>query len=321
MIPTLVLAWAIQQSGTTASFRGISVVSDAVAWASGTGGTYIRTVDGGEHWIAATVPGAEKLDFRAIHAFDRETAILLSIGAGDNSRLYKTTDAGAHWNLLFTNPDAKGFFDAIHFWDRQNGILIGDPVGGSIVIMTTRDGGATWKRQTTPPALEGEGAFAASGTCLVVREKKEAWFGTGGPGAARVYHSADAGVTWSVAATPIRNDVAAAGIFSLAFSDAKHGIAVGGNYSKPAETTGNVAITSDGGKTWTAPLGTPPGGFRSAVLYLADKKVWIATGTSGSDFSTDGGNSWRPFGTESFNALGGKFAVGPKGAVARLSVK
>jgi len=313
----LALTWILQLSGTTASLRGISAVSDTVVWASGTSGTFLRTLDGGAHWTAATVPGATDLDFRALHAFNRDTAILLSIGTGDKSRLYKTTDAGATWSLLYTNPDSQGFFDAIQFWDATHGILIGDPVQGYFTVMTTSDAGITWQRQKTPPAMPNEGAFAASGTCLVVGGKSEAWFGTGGPAGARVFHSVDQGVTWTVATTPIRNDVPAAGIFGLAFRDSMHGIAVGGNYAKPADSTQNIAITSDGGKTWTAPAGTPPSGFRSATAYMVDRKVWITTGTSGSDFSTDDGKNWQPFGG-GFNALAGTFAAGPKGAIARL---
>ena len=319
-VALLVLSWIIQQSGATASMRGVSAVSDTVVWASGAGGTFLRTVDGGAHWTVSTVPGATDLDFRALHAFNLDTAILLSIGTGDKSRLYKTSDAGAHWSLLYTNPDPQGFFDAIQFWDATHGILIGDPVDGHFTIMTTSDAGATWQRQKTPPAMPNEGAFAASGTCLVVSGKSEAWFGTGGPNGARVFHSTDQGVTWSVATTPIRNDVAAAGVFSLAFRDSLHGIAVGGNYAKPADTTQNIAITADGGKTWTAPAGAPPNGFRSAVAYLADRKVWIVTGTSGSDFSTDDGKTWKQFDTGNYNALSAVWAVGPKGARARLKV-
>jgi photosystem II stability/assembly factor-like uncharacterized protein len=38
--------------------RGVWVVSDKIAWASGAHGTYLRTIDGGVTWTAATVPGA-----------------------------------------------------------------------------------------------------------------------------------------------------------------------------------------------------------------------------------------------------------------------
>ena len=310
----------MQSSGVTASLRAVQAINSKVVWASGTGGTWLRTEDGGATWTHGQVDGAESLDFRALHAASAQTAWLMSIGSGAQSRIYKTTDAGQHWTLLFTNPDAKGFLDGLAFWDDRQGIVIGDAVEGHMTVYTTENGGEHWTRRQTPSALEGEGAFAASNTSLAVRGSAEAWFGTGGKGAARVYHSTDGGRTWTVAATPIRSDSTAAGIFSLAFSDATHGIAVGGDYIKAQETGHNVAVTSDGGRTWTEPEGIPPAGFRSAVVYLPDSRQWIATGASGSDVSADGRN-WRKFDDGNFNALsftagGAGWAVGPRGRVA-----
>ncbi len=327
-LPCLAAAqtWIAQSSGTTASLRGISAATDKVVWASGTGGTYLRTVDGGATWQVSIVPGAESLDFRDVEAISADTAYLLGIGPGDKSRVYKTTDAGSHWTLQLTNPDVTGFFDEMAFWDAQHGILVGDQVRGELVVMTTADGGAHWQRRAMPPALSGEGCFAASGTGIVVQGKSELWIGSGGKDAARVFHSPDSGGTWSVAATPIRHDAASAGIFSIAFQDPTHGIAVGGDYQKPKETTGNIALTEDGGETWKKPSGNAPGGFRSAVAYIASGKFWIATGTSGSDISFDGGQSWRPFDTGNYNAISfvsptAGWAAGPNGRIARFSLK
>jgi photosystem II stability/assembly factor-like uncharacterized protein len=315
----------LQPAGTTASLRGVWAVSERIAWASGTGGTFLRTTDGGATWTAATVPGAEALDFRDVQGVDAATAYLLSIGTGESSRVYKTTDGGAHWTLSLANPDAADFFDGMAFWNPRHGILVGDQVDGRMVAMATEDGGATWQRLHMPPALPGEGAFAASGTSIAVLRDRDVWIGTGGKGAARVYYSADAGHTWTVAPAPLRADASSAGIFSLAFSDARHGIAVGGDYSKPNEDTGNIALTSDSGRTWTAPAGAPPKGFRSAVAYLAGRKVWIAAGTSGADISTDGGRNWKQFDTGSYNALSFAstkgWAVGPRGRIAKFSMQ
>jgi photosystem II stability/assembly factor-like uncharacterized protein len=131
-----------------------------------------------------------------------------------------------------------------------------------------------------------------------------------------VFHSQDGGQTWSVAKAPIRHDSASAGIFSLAFSNPLKGVAVGGDFMKPEESTANIAITEDGGKTWVAPPGAAPAGYRSAVL--CDSSVCVTTGTSGSDYSSDGGRTWKAFGDKGYNAIG-RFAVGPNGSVATLS--
>ena len=298
------------------------MVSQKVVWASGTKGTYLITSDGGENWKAATVQGAADMDFRAVHAFDDKTAVLMSIGSGEKSRIYKTKDAGGTWDILYTNPDPKGFFDAIAFWDASHGILLGDPVDGHFVVMTTDDGGETWKHEKTPAALPNEGAFAASNSCMFLIGLHEVWFGTGG---GRVFHSSDGGKKWSVATTPIRHDSANAGIFSIAFLNPLHGIAVGGDYSKPTDAGHNIAITEDGGKKWTEPE-SGPNGFRSAVTFLADRKMWIATGTSGSDVSMDKGKTWKQFDKGDYNAIGfilsyAGWAVGPKGAIARFGIE
>src|SRR6185369_12188745 len=108
---------------------------------------------------AATVPGAEGLDFRDIQALDAQTAYLLSAGTGDKARIYKTTDGGATWKLQITNPDPKGFWDAFAFWDAAHGIAVGDAIDGQFALLTTSDGGAHWERRKSPPALPNEGAF------------------------------------------------------------------------------------------------------------------------------------------------------------------
>jgi photosystem II stability/assembly factor-like uncharacterized protein len=312
-------SWVPQTSGTRAGLRGVSAVDPNTVWAGGTGGAYLVTRNGGVTWIASRVPGAETLDFRGIRAIDPGTVYLMSAGPGEKSRIYKTTDAGEHWALQFTNPDPKGFFDAIAFWDADHGIVLGDPLDGRAEIRTTDDGGLHWDRRDPPPALPNEGSFAASNTCLTLLGAAEAWFATGGAGAARVFHSKDRGRTWTVAPTPLRNDGPAAGIFSLAFADSRDGIAVGGDYSKDKEDRQNIAVTHDGGQTWSVPPGAPKG-FRSAIVYLPDGNRWIVTGTSGSDISTDGGVTWKTFDSGSYNAMSfagnAGWAVGAQGRIA-----
>jgi len=313
-------SWQPQQSGSTASLRGISAVSAKVVWASGAKGTFLKTSDGGATWRAATMPGTADLDFRDIEAMDERTVYLLSAGPGQLSRVYKTIDAGERWSLLYTNPDPLGFWDCMSFWDASHGILVGDPVDGRFTILATSDG-SSWRKLKGPPSAKGEGAFGASGTCLVTRGTREVWFATGGAGGARVFHSTDGGETWSVAKTPLRSDAATAGVFSLAFSDARHGVAVGGDYKQIEASSGNIATTEDGGKTWIVPAGSAPGGYRSAAVYVADRKVWIATGERGSDVSADG-KTWKTFDGAGYNALSAAgetvWAVGPNGAIARL---
>ncbi len=317
--------WIPQQSGSTASLRGVSALGGGVVWASGTGGSWLRTTDGGTTWQVGSVPGADGLDFRGIRAFDAKSVVVMSSGPGDKSKIFATTDAGKTWNLLFQNPDPTGFFDSIAFGDRQHGLLMGDQVGGQMTLFRTSDGGIHWTKVVLPPAVAGEGGFAASNSCISL-DGKNVRIATGGKGTGRVYISNNGGGTWKVVDTPIRKDSSSAGIFSIAFSDRQHGIVVGGEYTKATETDGNIAITSDGGLTWVAAKGTPPAGYRSSVAYIPKAKTWVTTGTSGSDVSNDGGANWRTFDSKAYNAIsvapdGSAWAVGPKGSIAFLKLR
>lgn len=313
--------WQLQTHDLASDLRGLSVISPKVAWASGTKGTFVRTVDGGKNWVVGHVPEADKLDFRDVEAFGDSTAYLLSAGPGEASRIYKTTDAGKTWIMQFKNPDPEGFFDAIAFWDEKHGIAFGDPVNGRFQLIVTEDGGTNWKRlpeSNLPKALPKEGAFAASGTCLITNKDKSVWFCTGGAKTARVFYSHDRGQTWSVSDTPIVAGVESAGIFSLGFRDAQHGIIAGGDYKRPNEIGANAALTKDSGKTWT--LIEKPFPFRSAVAWAKDH--WVAVGTSGSHISKDDGKTWTKLDAENYNSVaftptGEGWAVGPKGRIAK----
>jgi photosystem II stability/assembly factor-like uncharacterized protein len=295
--------WLKQTVNTTASFRGLSVVSEKVVWASGTGGTVIRTIDGGKTWNVITVPGADKLDFRDIEAFDANTAYILSIGNGDASRIYKTTDGGKTWKLQFQNADAKAFYDAIACWDRNNCLAMSDPVDGHYVLISTANGGSKWERIVSnqlPAAKDGEAAFAASGTCLIALTPTTAFLVSGGTDA-RVFRSYDKGKTWTASDTGIVKGTAGSGIFSIAMYGSTLGVIVGGNYEKPGESSNNLAFTTNGGGRWN--LATGLSGYRSGVAYL-DQSTIVAVGPNGSDISRDGGKTWVVLGKESLNAVG-----------------
>jgi photosystem II stability/assembly factor-like uncharacterized protein len=311
--------WLKQSVNTTASFRGLSVVNDKVVWASGTGGTVIRTIDGGKNWSVMAVDATDKLDFRDIEAFDANTAYILSIGNGDTSRIYKTLDGGKTWKLQFKNTNEKAFFDAIACWDKNNCIAMSDPVDGKYLLIKTTDGGGSWIPADTsqmPATKDGEAAFAASGTCLYVNPKNGDVFLISGGTDARVFRSSDRGKTWNVSETPVIKGTAGSGIFSIAMRDAKNGIIVGGNYETPNEIKGTAAVTSDGGRTWQALSGLT--GYRSGVAF--NGKTTLAVGTNGADVSTDGGLHWVKGSDYNLNAVAagpGKYlwAVGPNGAV------
>ncbi|MDG3005019.1 WD40/YVTN/BNR-like repeat-containing protein [Paludisphaera mucosa] len=322
--PAVEAQWTFQTSGTTARLRGVAVVDGRVAWASGTGGTVLLTTDRGATWRGRNVPNSGGRDFRDVEAFDDRTALVLSIGEGDQSRIFKTTDGGETWRLRHVNADPKGFLDGLAFSDARHGLALGDPVDGRFVILATDDGGDTWARvagDSMPAALPREGAFAASGTCLAVKGD-HAWFGTSG---GRIFRSDDRGRTWTAHATPLRAGEGSSGVFSLAFRDAEHGAAVGGDYKEPDAKGRLIALTHDGGRTWIAPSGPEPSGYRSAVAFRPGTPgpSLIAVGPTGADRSDDGGESWSKLGDAGFHAVGfaassAGWAVGERGRIARF---
>jgi hypothetical protein len=359
--------WVIQQSNTTANLRGIYNVGGGIAWASGTQGTVLRTTDDGKTWQHCAPPSnAEKLDFRGIQAFDENTAIVMSSGKGDLSRLYKTTDACHSWKLVFTNPDKDGFWDALRFSKplptelaEASGVLVGDPVAGTFAVFLTADSGETWRRwgrggfgwkgkcgERPPGASQDEALFAASNEAVFHFFSSSFLFVTGGRSGTRLVYSdlkdfdgPPCWISFSTLRLPLARASSSSGAFAVAAKNNTYFplrlMVVGGDYTKPDESSGNAAFLSskDGAHlplspyfTVTTPL-TPPHGYRSAVAYDAPTDTWITVGPSGTDISTDDGLNWRPLkpspgepgdADKNWNALSLPFVVGPEGRIGKL---
>jgi hypothetical protein len=340
----------MEQSNTTASFRGIHAAGPGVAWASGTNGTVVRTEDAGFEWQGCAMPpGAEKLDFRGIWAWDAMTAIVMSSGPGDQSRLYKTSDGCVTWKLLLTNMEKDGFWDAIAFTDEKNGWLLGDPVNDSIVLMKTTDGGLHWHGVDATGLSVADakvGFFAASNSSIALEWDGIAgapWLATGsakgrdgswqGPFLLASEFDCAPGIMQAASdpcfdrlrfkkqAVPLAGGSDASGIFSLDIRYDHGGIrkimAVGGNYQRPNETVGTAAWSLDGKPKWTVSVKRPHG-YRSAVQYDLESSAWITAGPNGTDFSRDDGRTWLPLENGNWNAISLPYLVGPSGRIGKL---
>lgn len=318
---SLSLAWAqwnVAVTDSTASLRGIYNAGGGVIWASGSNGTVLRSEDDGYMWQKCKLPAsAAKLDFRAVFAWDANHAQAMSSGTGSASQLYETGDGGATWHLLFENPDRDGFWDAVTFRGKS-GFLLGDAVNGRFVLYESSDLGQHWHRDETPnlAAAKGEGVFAASNSSFLVLPDSEVLFATGGVGGPRVLRRDSSG-RWSATKVPIAGGTEGSGIFSIAFRDGTHGIAVGGDYTQPTQAANTAAWTSDGGVTWN-PATSFPSGYRSAVAWSQELRGWIAVGTNGSDISRDDGRTWKRLGSGNWNALSLPWVAGEKGRIASL---
>jgi photosystem II stability/assembly factor-like uncharacterized protein len=319
----------MEKSGTNERLRAVNAVDAQVVWASGNHGAILRTTDGGETWTSFRIQGTDSLDFRDIQGFSATMAFVMSIGPGSLSRIYKTVDGGIHWRLSFENKEPRAFYDAMAFWDDSTALAVGDELKGRLMVARTTDGGATW---TAPPndelplAVEGEGAFAASGTCVAVAAPGYAWIGTG-VNTARIHRSWNHGQLWGISNVPIQHATPSSGVFSVLFLNATTGVTVGGDYQHVENAEATAAISNDSGMNWKR-SSKMPGGYRSCVVAVPGTKgpTLIAVGPGGSDYSLDRGNTWSPLDTTGFHAVsfsgpGAGWAVGEGGRIGRFGGK
>ncbi|MFT3807310.1 WD40/YVTN/BNR-like repeat-containing protein [Arenimonas sp.] len=233
-------------SPVTVRLRGLSAVDENTAWASGREGTVLRTIDAGKTWSVFKVPGAEKLDFRDVEGFSAKEAVVLSIGPGEDSRVYRTSDAGKTWILALQNRDPRAFFDCFDF-EGNEGRLLGDPIDGRFQLLATKDRGRSWAAVQGPEAVQGEAAFAASGTCVLLESQRllsdsiehevlMTVVASGGDAARLHWHRQMPGSksNWLASEIDESPKAASAGFFSIA-SGKLGRLVVGGDFQREAE--------------------------------------------------------------------------------------
>lgn len=301
------------------SFRGIATHNNEV-WVSGTSGTIGKSIDGGMHWTWLTPAGYETFDFRDIAVFSDKEALVMS--AGSPAVILRTEDGGTSWNEVYRDGRPEAFLDGMDFNGRQ-GFVVGDPTTeGTFQLLQTNDKGKTWKDVTDFMFLiadDGEVAFAASGTSIRYLHRN-VWLGTGGT-TANVFRRNEKERRVDKLPCPMLQGRSSRGIFSLDFWSDKVGIAVGGDYMDDRIKENTILLTSDGGKNWQSPE-NEGSGFKSCVRYI-DRNTVVATGTSGTDISYNGGRVWEPLSAEGFHTLAvdkNKKRVFMAGSDGRISV-
>lgn len=310
--------WQIFETPVNSSLRGLSPLTDEIAWVSGSGGTWMRTIDGGKTWDHGVIANLDSVDFRSIYAFNAEMALVVS--AGQPAVIYKTTDGGKTWELKHT-ASKEAFLDGIDFSDQENGYVIGDPEGGKWTLLKTFNQGESWYSVETPAAVDGEAAFAASATSLLSRGTS-IWIGTGGT-ESNIHYSNDQGATWQRFKSPLKQGTASQGIFSITSLGNGEVFAVGGDYLEEDSQEGNAAVFSSTEKKWLK-TEIPPAGYRSGIAYFPKNHCLVTVGPTGSDFSVDGGLNWQLLSPEGFHAVklahagGSVWASGADGKVGKL---
>lgn len=273
--------------------RAISIDGDKV-WYAGSNGNYgALPINGGKSLSGVISKDTLYPEFRSI-AQTKDAVFILN--AGTPALLYKISKDGKHNKLVYTETGSKVFYDSMKFRNDKEGIAIGDPVNECLSVIVTNDGGDTWKKISCiklPKIEEGEAAFAASNTNLVVHEDKT-WIISGGK-KSRVFYSADKGENWSVNETPILQGDAPTGMFSVDFYDDNLGFAVGGDYTDAKGNTSNKILTEDGGKTWKKVADGIAFGYASCVQFVPESEGngLITVGPSGVWYSYDRGTTWK----------------------------
>lgn len=314
----------ILESGKKISIRGLSVVTDNIIWASGSGGSVARSLDGGQTFTWMKVPGYEKSDFRDIEAFDENTAIIMGITTP--AVLLKTTDGGKSWRKVFEDTTKGAFFDAMDFSNEKYGFLVGDPINNAAFIAQTLNQGEDWTVWSTGrvgsifQVIEGEAFFASSGTNLKMMSYGYNHFimASGGKTSSLWYVNGKYPI-------PIMQGKESTGANSIAMFDNKNAVIVGGDFTKDTISNNNCVffkLNFPRKVAFKIPK-TPPHGYRSCVIFMSKKKL-LTCGTSGIDISKDGGNNWELISKESFHvcqkAKKGKavFLAGGNGRIAKL---
>lgn len=310
------------------SLRGLSIVDDETIWVSGSQGAIGKSTNGGKTWNWMKIPGFEKREFRDIEAFDSLTAVVIAIDAP--AYILKTKDGGNTWKPVFYDTTKGMFLDALDFINDSIGVVVGDPIQGKAFVHVTKDGGETWKDielevgLARPKLEEGEAFFASSGTNVKLMwntplKRFDFIYVTGGK-KSRLFID---GVPLEI---PIIQGLETTGANGLDITPNYEGIIVGGDFNTPNQSTKNcVLFNFKGGPKFIVPS-IPPTGYKSSVVYL-NRKFVICCGTSGVDFSKDGGKTWKQISKESFHVIqkakkgNAVYLAGSNGKVSRFWAK
>ena len=283
------------------SIRTIDILNDGSLAFAGNKGKYGLYNPQTQKWNTNVLKTDTLIpNFRAI-AHTATDFFMLSIA--NPALLYKTSDAGT-MEIVYEEVGPTVFYDSMKFWDDKEGIAMGDPTDNCLSILITRDGGSTWSKISCDNLPEAsEGAFAASNTNIAVYGQN-AWIITGGM-KSRVFHTGDRGASWEVIETPLKQGEPTFGGYSIDFYDEQIGFIVGGDYLNQEGNTGNKALTTDGGKTWTLVADAKEPNPRSCVQFVPGRegKELVATGGNGVSYSKDQGESWTKLTDEGFFVL------------------
>jgi photosystem II stability/assembly factor-like uncharacterized protein len=316
------------------SIRAMSVPSEKVIWASGSKGMVAKSTNEGLSFEWMQVKGYEKRDFRAMHAWNDQEAIIVAVAAP--AIILKTLDGGASWNQVYENADTSMFLDALNFSDANHGTVIGDPIDGRLFILTTNNKGATWDKMPNDffkSDLKNGEAFFASSNSNLIHIGKALLFVTGGL-SSRIW------INGMAEAMSLMQGTNSTGANSIAVSpNRSRVVVVGGDFANDTIASQNIvgyqiyqSRKSNLKKLSTIKLFlkkvevSNPKGYKSSVEFIDNDRL-ITCGTSGVDFSKDNGASWKTISKESFHiakkhpSKRGAYLAGSGGRISFVELK
>lgn len=275
------------------SIRALTI-KDSEVWFAGSNGKYgainfeTHKVFRGRIQFDTIFP-----EFRSI-ASNKEEIFIMSVASP--GLLYKISNDKKVTKLVYQENGEKVFYDSMQFLDNSSGFAMGDPIENCLNVIKTQDGGKNWSKincDVLPKVEDGEAAFAASNTNLIIRNNTI--FMVSGGKKSRCFVSEDLGKTWNVYDTPIIQGETMTGIFTADFYNDKIGIVAGGNYENQTDNSTNKAITTDGGKTWKLIAKNKGFGYASCIQFVPNtegKEIMCAGGT-GIYYSKNFGEDWK----------------------------
>ena len=130
-------SWAGQTSGTTQNLLDVDFINDNVGWAAGGGWVVLKTVDGGQNWVAQPVPTDGDPYFKGVCFVDSLEGWVVGL----NGTVLHTMDSGATWEAQ--ESGTLYGYRRVKFVNSDEGWAVG--YGGTVVH--TADGGVTWENQ------------------------------------------------------------------------------------------------------------------------------------------------------------------------------
>ncbi|MBM2813578.1 MAG: hypothetical protein HW421_340 [Ignavibacteria bacterium] len=262
-IEELRAGWVGLNSGmSTVNFNGVYFFNAATGIVVGSGGTILKTTDGGANWSQRS--SGVTSDLNSINFISSSVGYIM----GNGGVGLRTNDAGETWTIISTMGTTNNLM-SVHFADQSWGMA----VGANGTIKYTYNGGLGWYSPNsispTTNAQFNSAYFVNNQTGLSV--------GTGGV----IYRTTDGGISW------LKVDVLNTNtLLDINFWNTQEGVATGAD--------GKILKTTDAGLTWNTSIISGTTDYLYGIHSLANSNIGYAVGSMGRILiTTNRGATWN----------------------------